>query len=124
MQPTFLCGHCRTVNRITTYSTRYTRETGNNAMQRCTHCGASHAVRWLEATVINPPLLPIDQDGRVSPWQMPEHRPLMRGYYECAFRDIADAMNLYWNGAFFQIDDTDARRVDTRTLYKWRGVWA
>lgn len=128
MKDYFQCGHCRTYNPFS----RFTRMNWNGVKssdgsikavaQRCGRCGASHGVLRGEAEVISPIMMPTSTHGRVSPWYPPEYRPIIEGCYECEFRD-GPTLSLYWNGWYWAVSIVDARRVQVRTMYKWRGVW-
>ena len=124
MRNTFACGHCRHVNRFTLYSINYWRANDRAAMQRCEACGASHGCRNFEAEVIPPLMQPIDGALRLSPWMPPQYRPVVMGWYECEFRDADGAFLLFWDGIKFIVNPNDARKVNMRTLYRWRGSWA
>lgn len=124
MSDSFKCGHCRTINRFTLYSIKYWREHPQAAMQRCVRCGAAHGCRDFTAEVIPPLMQPHNYDLRESPWQPPAYRPVVAGLYQCEFRDFAHRLALWWNGVYFQVNERDSRKVNMRTLYRWRGSWA
>jgi hypothetical protein len=124
MNHSFACGHCRTINRFTTYSINYWRENNRAAMQRCMRCGAAHGCRDYQAEVIPPLMLPLNQGSRLSPWMPPEYRPVNVGYYECDFRGLAIPVFIFWDDFKFCVSHDDPRRVNMRTLYRWRGSWA
>jgi hypothetical protein len=72
-------------------------------------------------SVISPPMVPINEAARVSPWMPASTRPIVPGLYECMFERVADPLLLTWTGDWFAFA---GKRVQMRTLHKWRGGWA
>jgi hypothetical protein len=104
---------------------------------RCSKCGAVHHA---DGTVISPVMTPAYKTidtictrtfevlrsvcgpcaSRLSPWQFPYTRPLMRGYYDVRFGELI--LPLMWCDGEFRVPD--GRKVNCRTLSSWRGGWA
>jgi len=86
---------------------------------RCRRCGACHNK---DGYIIHPPMHPVSYRGRISPWQLPEHRPIEPGPYEVRFRDTEPTLwRLHWDGDDFL--NSQQRVVDCSTLLTWRGIW-
>lgn len=122
MRKTYTCERCRTINEFTTYTLR----AAGNVNQPCRYCGTSHSCNARgEAHAIGPRTLPLEAGDhlRSSPHKPPEYRPILPGTYECFFRDdIYCGYHLYWTGLLWRLC-RGGRRVDMRSMYKWRGVW-
>lgn len=115
----FHCARCGAHVQLgmTYFRNRWDRPTG----KRCSKCGAMHGVLRGEASVIHPPMKPIDTPGtNRSPWMPWYSRPVEAGVYECNFSD-AGVLRLYWNTHNFAV--LDGPCVSLRTLLGWRGGW-
>lgn len=69
-------------------------------------------------------MMPIDAGTKLSPWMLPQTRPIVDGIYECRFRGLDAPLRLWWNGRNFQAGYTDSRAVQMATFLTWRGEWA
>jgi hypothetical protein len=91
---------------------------------RCSKCGAVHAVHHGEVEVISRPMFPITHDaGVVSPWMLRNTRPVRAGAYECKFSDVDGILVLWWDGGGFKPSERDTRYVQMQTFTTWRGIW-
>lgn len=90
---------------------------GINVPVRCVRCGRPH----VRGEAIQPPMMPFDRPGRVSPWQLPCYRPFLVGPYACRFRSTEpNVLILHWNGQRFT---HEGRNVSMLDFMGWRGVW-
>ena len=120
---TFKCGNCATLNDVSHWVRNNPDRTARP--QRCRRCGAQHGVlRNGDADVISPITLPIKELGRLSPWQLPDCRPIKVGVYELRFSHTEPRMfRFMWDGVCFR-DPGTSMRVKMDRFLSWRGVWA
>lgn len=120
MNTGFNCVRCRTYHSFTPYiRARWDTPTPH----RCHACGASHAVLRGSVDVITPPVGPVSAGNRWSMWFLSSSRPLAVGLYHVRYRTTEPAVLMaWWNGAAWQVSQSDPRVVDDGDFMGWRGV--
>lgn len=124
MKIEFRCGNCHAMNDVSHW-VRNNPLPSNARPQRCRKCGAQHGVyRNGDAAVISPITLPITEDGRLSPWHLPDCRPIRYGVYELRFSHTEPRIfRFMWDGGCFR-DPQTMQRIKMDRFLSWRGVWA
>lgn len=87
---------------------------------RCKRCGCVYRAEGVELDRISPDMVPLGMGVKLSPWMLPWTRPVVTGFYDCRFSDVAQVLRLHWNGRWFE---HDGQRVLMTTFQTWRGTW-
>lgn len=113
---TFECRQCKTVN-------SFVRPAAMTTV-RCSNCGDVYVVypdgAYYRFNYISY-LRPIDTPrGQVTPWHLPNERPVDVGWYECRFQQHEPAvLRLWWNGYRFTVNGS---AISMRGFMSFRGA--